>query len=250
MSFGKNLRGAVVCLACWGLIAPQSLTMAQETPAARQARTSDVEMSKGGVLTGRVLDSQGKPVAKATVTLKFAGQVIARTSSNKNGAYAISGLRGGTHRLIAGSHKAPVRLWAEGKAPASAKKQALSVTGDVVRGQYCPPGGGCAPGMGAPMGYAPPMMDQGYLPMDQGYAPPLDQGYAPPVDGGYCPPGAVGGDFGYGGGAAGLAGGGGGGFGMLDIVTLATVGTSVAALVYVIDNNNEIEDLQDALRSP
>ena len=94
------------------------------------------------------------------------------------------------------------------------------------------------------------MMDQGYLPMDQGYAPPLDQGYAPPVDGGYCPPGAIGGDFGYGGGAAGLAGGGGGGFGMLDIVTLATVGTSVAALVYVIDNNNEIEDLQDALRSP
>jgi hypothetical protein len=95
-------------------------------------------------------------------------------------------------------------------------------------------------------------MDQGYLPMDQGYVPPMD--------GGYCPPGAIaggggggfgGGGFGGGGGAA-LAGGGGGagGFGMLDIVTLATVGTSVAALVYVIDNNNRLEDLEDALQSP
>ncbi len=37
---------------------------------------------------------------------------------------------------------------------------------------------------------------------------------------------------------------------MLDIVTLATVGTSVAALVYVIDNNNKLEDLEDRFRSP
>ncbi len=235
MSFGKNLRGAVVCLACWGLIAPHSLTDAQETPAARQARPSDIALSQGGVLMGRVVDSQGKAVAKATVTLQFAGQVIARTPSNKNGEYAVKGLRGGVHRLRAGTHNKTVRLWATGSAPSTVKSTALSVTGNVVRGQYCPPGG-CAPGM-PPMGYAP-LMDQGYMPMDQGYMP-MDQGYG---DGGYCGPDA-GCDPGYCPPAS-------SGFGMLDIITLATVGTSAAALVYALDNNDKLDDLEDALASP
>jgi hypothetical protein len=235
MSFGKNLRGAVVCLACWGLVAPNSLTVAQEKRSTQQqAQLSDVELANGGVLFGTVVDGQGKKVAKATVTLKFAGATIARTHSSKNGTFAIKGLRGGLHRLSVGTSSETVRLWAAGSAPAAAKRNITSVTGSVVRGQYAPPMGG----------YAPPMMDQGYAPpMDQGYMP-MDQGY---VDPGYCPPGG-GADMGYCPPAAAAATG--GGFGMLDVITLATVGTSAAALAYAIDNNNELEDLEDALASP
>ena len=41
-----------------------------------------------------------------------------------------------------------------------------------------------------------------------------------------------------------------GGFGMLDVITLATVGTSTAALIYAIDTNNELDDLNNAVASP
>ena len=37
------------------------------------------------------------------------------------------------------------------------------------------------------------------------------------------------------------------GFGMMDVITLATVGASVAALVYSIDNNDKLDDLKAAL---
>ncbi|MFK7820487.1 MAG: carboxypeptidase-like regulatory domain-containing protein [Planctomycetaceae bacterium] len=229
MSFGKNLRGAIVCLACWGLVAPQGLTVAQEKRSTQQAQLSDVELAKGGVLFGTVVDGQGKPVAKATVMLKFAGATVARTESSKNGKFAIKGLRGGLHRLMAGTSSQTVRLWADGAAPTAAKRNVTSVTGSVVRGQYAPPMGGYVD-----PGYAPPM-DQGYMPMDQGY---VDPGYCPPAGGdmGYCPPAA--------------AAATGGGFGMLDVITLATVGTSAAALVYALDNNDKLDDLEDALASP
>lgn len=105
------------------------------------------------------------------------------------------------------------RLWTNGTAPRTAKHSLLSVQGNVVRGQnYCPPMGGGACPPGAVMG-------------------------GPVVDGGYCPPAA----------AAPAAGG---GFGMLDLITLATVGTSTAALIYAIDTNNELDDLNNAVASP
>lgn len=40
------------------------------------------------------------------------------------------------------------------------------------------------------------------------------------------------------------------GFGLIDVVTLAMLGTSVAALVIAIDTNNDIDDLNDQLVSP
>jgi len=40
------------------------------------------------------------------------------------------------------------------------------------------------------------------------------------------------------------------GFGLIDIVTLTMLATSVTALVYVIDTQNDIQDLKDQLASP
>ena len=40
------------------------------------------------------------------------------------------------------------------------------------------------------------------------------------------------------------------GFGLIDVVTLAMLATSVTALVFVIDTQNDVDDLKDALVSP
>lgn len=40
------------------------------------------------------------------------------------------------------------------------------------------------------------------------------------------------------------------GFGLIDVVTLAMVGTAVTALVFTIETQNDIEDLKDQLASP
>jgi len=52
-----------------------------------------------------------------------------------------------------------------------------------------------------------------------------------------CPPG----------GQCNSCAGGPSGFGMLDVITLATVGAAVGALVVAIDNNNKLKDLQRSL---
>lgn len=227
MSFLKFVRGAVVGLACWGLVVPHAVFAQEKNTTARTAQMTDVKLANGGVLRGRVVNAQGKALANTTVLVSYNGQVIARTNSSASGTYAVKGLRGGLHQVTAGSQSNVVRLWTASAAPKSARTEVLSVAGSVVRGQYggeyCPPG-------------------------DMG-------GY--PMDGGACPPGAA--MDGYGGGAgfagaggAGFAGAGaaGGGFGMLDVITLATVGTSAAALVYALDNNDKLDDLEDALQSP
>lgn len=40
------------------------------------------------------------------------------------------------------------------------------------------------------------------------------------------------------------------GFGLIDVVTLAMLGTSVTALVFAIETQNDIDDLEDMLASP
>jgi len=66
---------------------------------------------------------------------------------------------------------------------------------------------------------------------DPGYGQecPPGVGY---VDGGACPPA----------GGCGILGG-------LDVITVATVGASAAALVYAIDNKDKLDDLQDQLNN-
>ena len=148
------------------------MTFAQEAPAVRHAQISNVSLTNGGVLRGQVIDSQGKSVANAPVMISFAGGLVAKTTSNKNGLYSVKGLRGGLHHVVAGTNRSTVRLWSS-SAPKDSRNHMLSVTGSVVRGQYATPTG-YAPPMGMPM--APPMA----MPM----APPLGPQCA---DG--CPPG-------------------------------------------------------------
>ena len=200
----SRLKGAVFSLACWGMLFPTtSLVAADKTPQTKQVKLHDVALHKGGTVVGRVVDKQGKPIYGAPVAVRHKGRNIAVVKTDKQGRYAVKGLRGGVHQLVAVNNTQTLRLWTAKSAPPKSQKSTLMVAkGPVVRGQD-----GCYVDATGQTAYAP-------------------------------------------GGAAMAAGNGvGGGFGAIDIITLATVGTAAGALVYAIDNNDTLDDIQSQLDS-
>jgi len=151
----------------------------------------DVELSEEGTLYGQIRTTEGLTVDDAVVELRFNGQAVARTSSASNGAFAITGVRGGVHELAIGGASSTVRLWSNGTAPQGAVN-GIVVTGNetIVRGQS-------------------------YDPYVESYAPAT-----------------------------------GSGFGLIDVVTITMLGTSIAALVIAIDNNQKIDDINNNVASP
>lgn len=146
----------------------------------------DVELSKDGVLYGKIYTPAGKAVSGAVVQLRYKGTAVAAARCDVNGQFAVSGVRGGAHEVVVGPLRSPVRLWSAGSAPKNATQGVIVALDEtVVRAQDV------------------------YTECDP------------------CPPTT--------------------GFGMLDVITLATIGTSTAALVYSIDNNNKLDDIQAAL---
>jgi hypothetical protein len=217
------LKGAVAGLACWGMMVPQTNLLAaepvkQNTNVKVTANIADVTLHKGGIAAGQVVDSQGNTVANLPVSIRHEGKTIVVVKTRKDGTWVAKGLRGGLHQVAVGRDQQVIRLWSPNTAPPTARKlSTLVVSGKVIRGQdgyYYDPG--------QQQEYPP---NAGYA--DAGY---VDAGYA---DGACCPP-----DDNC---------GGGGWCGGLDVITVATVGASAAALVYAIDNNNKLDDLQDRL---
>ena len=230
------LKGAAVGLACWGMMVPATSAHAAEPAKADSvkktattakntvkktatAKIADITLHKGGLAAGKVVDGQGNNVANLPVLIRHEGKTILKVKTRNDGTWIARGLKGGLHQVAVGRDQQIVRLWAPKTAPPTAKNfSTLVVSGKVVRGQ------------------------DGYY-YDPGYAPGYDQGYDQGVYAdGSCPQ-----DGGCGVGGGGL---GGGGFGGLDVITLATIGTSTAALVYAIDNNNTLDDLENAAPAP
>jgi hypothetical protein len=111
---------------------------------------ADVALGAQGVLLGHVVDEQGRPLDGATVQVTFRGSVVAQTVADQDGRFAVQGLRGGQHRIVAGKSEQIVRLWAAKTAPPSARNAALVVQGqNVVRGQL-----GALGGIGGVVGVA------------------------------------------------------------------------------------------------
>jgi len=114
---------------------------------------ADVALGAQGVLVGHVVDEQGRPLDGATVQIAFGDAVVAQTVADHNGRFAVQGLRGGQHRIVAGKTGQIVRLWAAQSAPPAASNSALIVQGQtVVRGQFGGLGG--LSGIGAVAGIA------------------------------------------------------------------------------------------------
>lgn len=126
----RNSLGTIAAsLACAMMAFPQ-LGLATEP-----AFTHDVALRPGGLLIGQVVDSQGVPRSDVTVSLRFAEHEIARTTTDAKGYFAIHGVRGGQHQIVAEDGASTCRLWAPNTAPPSAYPAALVICGgQVVRG--------------------------------------------------------------------------------------------------------------------
>ena len=126
------------------MIGPHPLYAAQtQTNAKSQAVISDIRLASGGLLEGRLVDSQAQPVENASVAILHDRLEIARAKTDANGAFQVGGLRGGVHQIAGPSGTATCRLWQPGMAPPSARSSAIIITGGpLVRGQQtgCPTG--------------------------------------------------------------------------------------------------------------
>lgn len=146
----SSCGAALVWLAAVGCCVPGPLLGASPTfnPA---PPVPDVALADGGLLQGQVVDAQGAPLGKTPVSVWQQSREVARTATDNNGYFAVRGLRGGAHRVIAANNQASVRLWKPGTAPPTARQALLVVTQrPMVRGQYG--GGGIAGGiLGSPL---------------------------------------------------------------------------------------------------
>jgi hypothetical protein len=141
MQTSKFLRAAAFTLSSAGLLVPQSVFAAapavqsEVQPAA--PAVLDVALSQGGVMRGQIVDGQGQPVANAPVALHHGGKEVASTSSDQEGNFAFSGLRGGQHVVVSGEYGGLCRVWTPETAPPSASSSMLLVHGNqTVRGQW------------------------------------------------------------------------------------------------------------------
>jgi hypothetical protein len=132
----RFVRCGVVVLACVGMLMPRAAWAAGQLPAGDDQKVIDVALDAGGLLQGQVVDPDSVATAACEVVLLRNGQEVARTTTDREGRFCVSGLRGGVYEVLAGGGGGVYRLWAPRTAPPSANSSALVVAGDVVRGQW------------------------------------------------------------------------------------------------------------------
>ena len=115
----------MILLATMGICLPElALAASPPTPPA----VIDVAMADGGVLHGQVVDLQGGNTTGVPVSVRSQNQEIIRTTTAKDGQFAVQGLRGGVYQVAAGEGQGVYRLWTAKAAPPSAQKNAIVFT--------------------------------------------------------------------------------------------------------------------------
>jgi hypothetical protein len=89
------------------------------------ATMSDVALSDGGTLQGRVLDNQSAGLVGVPVTLRTQDRDVAQTTTAADGQFAVQNLRGGVYHVAAAQGGQTFRLWAPRTAPPTASKNAI-----------------------------------------------------------------------------------------------------------------------------
>lgn len=136
--FRNRLFSTMLCgLACVGMVVPQTAVQAA-TKTAKKTAVTDVTLTANGSFTGTLLNSQGKPVDGAAVTLKQGGKPVAKSVTNKKGEFTVKNVRTGVYQVDAGQGSANFRLWNAKTAPPKSLEKALLIQtdGKVVRGQF------------------------------------------------------------------------------------------------------------------
>ncbi len=114
---------------CLGLLlAPVLQTQAEvQKNKKKSERIHDVAMNASGALQGLVIDSQGKKLAGAQVTILRNNKNVVTTVTDREGKFQVSNLTTGIYELRSGEGKGVVRLWSEQVAPPAAKSRVLLV---------------------------------------------------------------------------------------------------------------------------
>ncbi|MBI1310585.1 hypothetical protein GC176_04690 [bacterium] len=123
--------------------------MAGQAPSGEEAREKeargpavqirDVSLDAGGVLSGYLVDAQGKPEAESPIQIHQGRKQIAVAKTNARGHFEVRGLKGGVYQVSSSKGSSLFRIWKNGTAPKQASRLALVVNDDpVVRAQ---PGG-------------------------------------------------------------------------------------------------------------
>jgi hypothetical protein len=147
------LRTLALVLACLGLLIPSPVVAAMAAPVVSgskvpspSVKTFDVELHKGGILVGQVVDGQGAPQTRAPVSLVHGDKTLATAATNRGGFFAVTKVPAGTYCVAVGKTQGIYRLWAPGTAPPGAQRGALMVVGQgPARAQ--------GNGGGGPLGY-------------------------------------------------------------------------------------------------
>jgi hypothetical protein len=137
-------------LALGGMCLPTPLAAGNEVVASSRTtgtasrsavKIHDVALRPGGLLVGQLLDERMQPLGGTRVAIRANGQTAADTKTDANGVFAVAGLRGGVHEVVAGESTEVCRLWAPGTAPPEAESHLRYIPGkgDLVRGQWGPP---------------------------------------------------------------------------------------------------------------
>ncbi|MFH1919916.1 MAG: carboxypeptidase-like regulatory domain-containing protein [Planctomycetota bacterium] len=141
MRGSSGLKGAVITLACLGLLVPEAAIVAAEpreasspTPAA--VEIVDIALGSAQTLRGTVVDPDGAPVAGAPVVLLNGLRPVASTETDPNGRFVFAGVRGGVYGVGAAGSVRICRAWAPRTAPPAANGALLIVSdGSLVRGR-------------------------------------------------------------------------------------------------------------------
>lgn len=136
----RSIQSVLAAIACVGLVVPQSAPAAEPVSLAK-----DVALRPGGVLVGQVMDQQGAVRAGTKVAVWQNEREVVTTATDKNGIFAVQGLRGGQYQLLTSEGQTLCRFWAPETAPPVATDTVVLVTGqDLVRGQWSPTPSGVA----------------------------------------------------------------------------------------------------------
>jgi len=102
----------------------------------QQVRIPDVSLSREGIFSGKVVNAQGRPIAKAEITFRQSSKVITKVSTHEQGDFYVAGLPPGVYQLFVSPNRAvTVRVWDGQTAPPSARSELLVVDDLTVRGQ-------------------------------------------------------------------------------------------------------------------
>ncbi|MGE0759153.1 MAG: hypothetical protein AB7F89_26770 [Pirellulaceae bacterium] len=134
----QNLCAAVATV---GLLLPHTMAVGSEIRGAAPAQTAaprivDVSLAEGGVLQGQVLNVSGTAQAGSEVKILRGQEVVARTTTDQQGAFSVSGIKGGVYLVSTAGSTGVVRAWAPRTAPPSAVQGILLVPdNEAVRAQ-------------------------------------------------------------------------------------------------------------------